>query len=86
MEQLSFNFFGFKKGDRVKIVGKSIGKKIEDYFDQERFFKCAFTIEDVRVFPVGWSSCYGQKPKVGEKFYLVAGNYFLGKDLKMVRG
>ena len=81
MKQLSFDFHFHKElriGDEVKIVSKSCGGS---------FCPCKRgRIQLIRIFPDGWSlGCSSRRPPVGTTFYQVDGNYFLRKDLKLLR-
>ena len=78
MKQLSFDFHReLKVGDEVKIVSKSCGGN---------FLPCKRgRIQLIGIFPDGWSFGCSRRPPVGTTFYQVDGNYFLRKDLKLLR-
>lgn len=74
MEQLSFNF-----GDLVEVVGKSIGQGCPH---QHRQIK---RIREVNVYPHNYIGAGGgATPSVGEKYYVINGYYYLGRDLEKV--
>ena len=79
MKQLSFDFHReLRIGDEVKIVSKSCGGS---------FCPCKRgRIHLISIFPDGWvERCRYRRPPVGTTFYQVDGNYFLRKDLKLLR-
>lgn len=79
MKQLSFNFHRtLRVGDEVKIVSKSCGGS----FCPGKKGR----IQLISIFPDGWSQgCYDRRPPVGTTFYQIDNNYFLRKDLKLLR-
>lgn len=84
MEQLELPLkFGFQVGDRVKVVGKSIGDHLRHY--NHTRFEATLVINRVSIYPADWNYSACNPPKQGETYYLIDGNYFLAKDLKEVK-
>lgn len=78
MEQISLPFeLELKVGDMVVVRGKSVGKRLEDYYDKGKRFLG-------RVWRVGhiYEPRGNYNYSIDERIYVVDDNYFLREDLK----